>query len=112
MSINGPGHGFSNPAGRYNAASSAGVFKKDTTDTKKAGGAGAAAPSAPAKGSDGISISNLLGTVDVAPPPTFNEITRNVVSDISRKDPQEALDEGIQNPDLKQWLQLGYVPVV
>jgi hypothetical protein len=107
MSINGPGHGF-----KFQAAQNSGFIKpQESKPTSKAGGAGAAAP-AHAKGSDGISISNLLGTADVAPPPTFHEITRNVVSDISRRDPQEALDEGIQNPDLKKWLQLGYVPVV
>jgi hypothetical protein len=108
MSINGPGHGF-----KFQAAQNSGIFKpQENKSTGKAGGAGAAAPSAPAKGRDGISISNLLGTADVAPPPTFSEITKSVVSDISRKDPQAALDEGIQNPDLKKWLQLGYVPVV
>ena len=97
MTINGPGKGFPSSAGRIQAAQSSGVFKPQEPQRKEKLGS----PAPTAKG-DGVSISNLLGVADVAPPPTFREITKSVVADVAAKDPQVAL-EGIKNP----WVAIG-----
>lgn len=112
MSNIGPGHGFSNPAARFNAAQSAGVIKpSENKDVKKTSGpAGAAAPAQTSASGDSLALSLFS---DVAPPPTFGQIAQDTVSSVFSRyqdDPHAAADE-LKNPELKQWLQLGYVPV-